>query len=168
MTKKSTTTHLLVPLPSTTPESSNICSSKTANSIPASYSHLATLSSANGLAAAYATAHDNLLFNIVQVAQAWYTGQVVTTAGWSYHLNGRIFTDGVGIAGKLVLHERQGLNLNPSVIQFRLGGAKGVLANWPQLVGDEEIRLRPSLIKITADLDDLNVIRIAKNTKSPS
>ncbi|ODN90833.1 RNA-dependent RNA polymerase 1 [Cryptococcus wingfieldii CBS 7118] len=83
--------------------------------------------------------------------------------------NGRIFTDGVGIAGKLVLHqaalalgERQGLNSNPSTIQFRLGGAKGVLANWPQLVGDEEIRLRPSLIKFTSDLDDLNVIRIAK------
>ncbi|ODN78777.1 hypothetical protein L202_04335 [Cryptococcus amylolentus CBS 6039] len=35
----------------------------------------------NGPAAAYATAHDNLLSNIVQVAQAWYTGQVVTTDG---------------------------------------------------------------------------------------
>ncbi|TYJ51346.1 hypothetical protein B9479_008082 [Cryptococcus floricola] len=73
MTKKSTR-HLLVALPSTIPESSNIFSSKTANSTPASYSHLATLSSTNGLAAAYATAHDNLLSNIVQVAQAWYTG----------------------------------------------------------------------------------------------
>ncbi|ODN89141.1 hypothetical protein L198_06460 [Cryptococcus wingfieldii CBS 7118] len=72
--------HQLVALPSTIPESPNIPSSKTTNSTPTSYSHLATLPSMNGPAAAYATAHDNLLFNIVQVAQ-WYTGQVVTTDG---------------------------------------------------------------------------------------
>ncbi|WVQ72940.1 hypothetical protein IAR50_002502 [Cryptococcus sp. DSM 104548] len=79
--------------------------------------------------------------------------------------NGSIFTDGVGIAGRQVLHkavltlgEKQEINSHPSVIH----GAKGVLADWPHLIGNEEIRPRPSLIKFTSDLADLNVIRIAK------
>ncbi|TYJ52353.1 hypothetical protein B9479_007047 [Cryptococcus floricola] len=82
--------------------------------------------------------------------------------------NGRIFTDGVGLAGSNVLHESalalgaKGIDSYPSVIQFRLGGAKGVLADWPKLVGKDDILLRPSLIKFTSDLADLNVIRVAK------
>ncbi|ODO01343.1 hypothetical protein I350_06162 [Cryptococcus amylolentus CBS 6273] len=83
--------------------------------------------------------------------------------------NGRIFTDGVGLAGRNVLHEaalalgeKKGIDSYPSVIQFRLGGAKGVLADWPELVRKDDIRLRPSLIKFTSDLADLNVIRVAK------
>ncbi|AFR96691.2 RNA-dependent RNA polymerase 1 [Cryptococcus neoformans C23] len=83
--------------------------------------------------------------------------------------NGRCFTDGCGIAGRevlnqaaLALNEKVGINAQPSAIQFRLGGAKGVLSDWSQLVSEYEIRLRPSMIKFRSDLADLNVIRIAK------
>ncbi|WVR09517.1 hypothetical protein IAU60_006585 [Kwoniella sp. DSM 27419] len=83
--------------------------------------------------------------------------------------NGRIFTDGVAMAGgdvlkqaALALGEKQGLNATPSAIQFRLGGAKGVLADWPQFCQPHEVRLRPSLIKFESELCDLNVVRIAK------
>ncbi|WWD19157.1 hypothetical protein CI109_103615 [Kwoniella shandongensis] len=83
--------------------------------------------------------------------------------------NGFTFTDGVAVAGKevlrqaaLALGEKRGINLTPSAIQFRLGGAKGVLADWPHLAKPYEVRLRPSLIKFDSKLSDLNVIRIAK------
>ncbi|OCF75911.1 RNA-dependent RNA polymerase 1 [Kwoniella mangroviensis CBS 8886] len=83
--------------------------------------------------------------------------------------NGRTFTDGVAVAGQdvliqaaLALGEHKGLNAKPSAIQFRLGGAKGVLAYWPGLVEPQEVRLRKSLIKFDSDLADLNVVRIAK------
>ncbi|WVQ80183.1 hypothetical protein IAT38_002288 [Cryptococcus sp. DSM 104549] len=83
--------------------------------------------------------------------------------------NGRTFTDGVAVAGKevlkqaaLALGEKKGLNLTPSAIQFRLGGAKGVLGDWPHLAKPYEIRLRPSLIKFDSTLADLNVVRLAK------
>ncbi|WVN86300.1 uncharacterized protein L203_101463 [Cryptococcus depauperatus CBS 7841] len=83
--------------------------------------------------------------------------------------NERCFTDGCGVAGRqvlnqaaLALNENMGINTKPSAIQFRLGGAKGVLVDWPHLVENLEIRLRPSLIKFKSDLADLNVIRIAK------
>ncbi|WVQ95053.1 hypothetical protein IAU59_002145 [Kwoniella sp. CBS 9459] len=83
--------------------------------------------------------------------------------------NGRTFTDGVAMAGADVLRqaafalgEKRGLNATPSAIQFRLGGAKGVLADWPKLCKTHEVRLRPSLIKFESNLSDLNVVRIAK------
>ncbi|KAK8854698.1 hypothetical protein IAR55_003437 [Kwoniella newhampshirensis] len=83
--------------------------------------------------------------------------------------NGYTFTDGVAVAGKevlkqaaLALGEKKGLNSTPSAIQFRLGGAKGVLADWPHLAKPFEVRLRPSLIKFESNLSDLNVVRIAK------
>ncbi|WWC93489.1 hypothetical protein V866_000324 [Kwoniella sp. B9012] len=83
--------------------------------------------------------------------------------------NGRTFTDGVAVAGQdvliqaaLALGEQKGLNAKPSAIQFRLGGAKGVLAYWPDLVEPHKVRLRKSLIKFDSDLADLNVVRIAK------
>ncbi|WWC63397.1 uncharacterized protein I303_105997 [Kwoniella dejecticola CBS 10117] len=83
--------------------------------------------------------------------------------------NGRTFTDGVAVAGQDVLRkaafalgEKKGLNASPSAIQFRLGGAKGVLAHWPKLCEANEVRLRKSLVKFESDLSDLNVVRIAK------
>ncbi|OCF31540.1 RNA-dependent RNA polymerase 1 [Kwoniella heveanensis BCC8398] len=83
--------------------------------------------------------------------------------------NGRTFTDGVAMAGSDVLRqaafalgEKRGLNATPSAIQFRLGGAKGVLADWPTMCKTHEVRLRPSLIKFESKLSDLNVVRIAK------
>ena len=39
-------------------------------------------------------------------------------------------------------------------------GAKGVLAHWPDRVGQNEVRLRPSLIKFESSLTDLNVVRV--------
>ncbi|WRT68501.1 uncharacterized protein IL334_005477 [Kwoniella shivajii] len=84
--------------------------------------------------------------------------------------NGRTFTDGVAVAGIDVLRqaayalgEKKGLNASPSAIQFRLGGAKGVLGHWPQLCQPQEVRLRKSLIKFDSTLSDLNVVRIAKH-----
>ncbi|WWC90607.1 uncharacterized protein L201_005543 [Kwoniella dendrophila CBS 6074] len=83
--------------------------------------------------------------------------------------NGRTFTDGVAVAGQEVLRqaafalgERKGINATPSAIQFRLGGAKGVLAHWPHLCQPDEVRLRDSLVKFQSSLSDLNVVRIAK------
>ncbi|GFZ50894.1 hypothetical protein JCM24511_08652 [Saitozyma sp. JCM 24511] len=84
--------------------------------------------------------------------------------------NGFTFTDGVGIAGSAVMTEAAralgatyGINSTPSAIQFRLGGAKGVLACWPNMVGEHEIRLRKSNIKFESNLTDLNVVRLAKH-----
>ncbi|WVW85521.1 hypothetical protein I302_107559 [Kwoniella bestiolae CBS 10118] len=83
--------------------------------------------------------------------------------------NGRTFTDGVAVAGLEVLRQaaaalgqQKGLNASPSAIQFRLGGAKGVLAYWPHLAQPHEVRLRKSLIKFESRLTRLNVVRIAK------
>ncbi|ORY35716.1 RNA dependent RNA polymerase-domain-containing protein [Naematelia encephala] len=83
--------------------------------------------------------------------------------------NEHCFTDGVAVAGIEIMKEAartlgatKGLNSTPSAIQFRLGGAKGVLTCWPQLADKLEVRLRPSLIKFRSTLQDLNVVRIAK------
>lgn len=98
--------------------------------------------------------------------------------------NGYTFTDGVGFAGRAVLAEaaralshHRGINSQPSAIQFRLGyaagdselytandgsGAKGVLTCWPKIVGDHEIRLRPSMVKFESQLKDLNVVRVGQ------
>ncbi|ORX38450.1 RNA dependent RNA polymerase-domain-containing protein [Kockovaella imperatae] len=79
------------------------------------------------------------------------------------------FTDGVGVAGRALMKEaakalgtKTGINAQPSAIQVRLGGAKGVLGCWPNLAGDHEVRLRPSMIKFQSILKDLNVVRLAK------
>lgn len=102
--------------------------------------------------------------------------------------NGYCFTDGVGFAGRAVLAEAAkalgytwGINSRPSAIQFRLGyvcvikltfgllaevssGAKGVLTDWPRLVGEHEIKLRPSLVKFASNLKDLNVVRVSSRS----
>lgn len=41
-------------------------------------------------------------------------------------------------------------------------GAKGVLAWWPNLAEANEIRMRPSQVKFTSNLKELNVVRVAK------
>ncbi|RXK35060.1 hypothetical protein M231_07680 [Tremella mesenterica] len=83
--------------------------------------------------------------------------------------NGHCFTDGVGLAGFEVMREaaralgfREGINSTPSAIQFRLGGAKGMLAFWPGRVKDHEVKMRKSMVKFKSGLKDLNVVRIAK------
>ncbi|EIW68226.1 hypothetical protein TREMEDRAFT_74213 [Tremella mesenterica DSM 1558] len=80
--------------------------------------------------------------------------------------NGHCFTDGVGLAGFEVMREaaralgfREGINSTPSAIQFRLGGAKGMLAFWPGRVKDHEVKMRKSMVKFKSGLKDLNVVR---------
>jgi hypothetical protein len=41
-------------------------------------------------------------------------------------------------------------------------GAKGVLTCWPKIVGDHEIRLRPSMVKFESKLQDINVVRVSQ------
>ncbi len=71
------------------------------------------------------------------------------------------FTDGVGKISealvKLVAAELRLLHV-PSVLQFRLGGCKGVLAIWPE-AQRWEIHIRPSQYKFPAVHNGLEVIR---------
>ena len=77
------------------------------------------------------------------------------------------FTDGVGLISQLVAQIActeigilsGGDNELPSVLQFRLGGSKGVLAVWPGIAKKKEIRIRPSQYKFHADYEGLEVIR---------
>lgn len=75
--------------------------------------------------------------------------------------NGYTFSDGVGkISPSLAREVAQLLNLEqtPSCIQFRLGGAKGVLSISNYLKG-RKIQLRPSQIKFESPHTVLEVIR---------
>lgn len=83
--------------------------------------------------------------------------------------NGRwCFTDGVGkIAPSRARFLMQNLNMNknlkhvPSVFQFRLGGSKGVLVEWPD-VPFNEVHLRPSQNKFIAATKNLEVIKTSR------
>ncbi|KFY36742.1 hypothetical protein V495_07655 [Pseudogymnoascus sp. VKM F-4514 (FW-929)] len=80
--------------------------------------------------------------------------------------NGYTFTDGVGkispflmkmIATELhLLHE-------PSVVQFRMGGCKGILAISPDAKG-QEIHIRKSQTKFTAEYMGLEIIRTSNHS----
>jgi RNA-dependent RNA polymerase len=78
--------------------------------------------------------------------------------------NGYCFSDGVGkiSAFSLQMSTRE-MNLPncPSVIQFRLGGSKGVLACDPNLKG-QVIQIRPSQEKFLAPYKGLEICRISK------
>jgi RNA-dependent RNA polymerase len=78
--------------------------------------------------------------------------------------NGHCFSDGVGkiSAFSLQMSTRE-MNLPncPSVIQFRLGGSKGVLACEPNLKG-QVIQIRPSQEKFPAPYKGLEICRISK------
>ena len=76
-----------------------------------------------------------------------------------------MFTDGVGMISPtlavMAANETGSLLPNgeaPSVMQFRLGGAKGVLARWPQ-AKMWEIHIRKSQSKFAAKYEGLEVIR---------
>jgi RNA-dependent RNA polymerase len=81
--------------------------------------------------------------------------------------NGHCFTDGVGkISDSLSVMVANELSLPPSnpvpsAFQFRLGGAKGMLVNWPGMNG-EEVRIRKSQWKFKARYNGLEVIRCSR------
>jgi RNA-dependent RNA polymerase len=74
-----------------------------------------------------------------------------------------IFTDGVGKMSDMVARlagDRMGIkNDVPSVIQFRLGGCKGVLTIDPNMRGAIDIRVRESQFKFASPSNDLEIIR---------
>jgi RNA-dependent RNA polymerase len=78
--------------------------------------------------------------------------------------NGYCFSDGVGRISPFVLQILTGqmqLPTIPSVIQFRLGGCKGVLVCDPDLKG-QVVQIRPSQEKFLAGTKGLEVCRVAK------
>lgn len=78
--------------------------------------------------------------------------------------NGYCFTDGVGKISMFSLQmATQEMNLanSPSVIQFRLGGSKGVLAGDPSLRG-QVIQIRPSQEKFPAPYKGLEICRTSQ------
>lgn len=84
--------------------------------------------------------------------------------------NGECFSDGVGIISellaKLVVDEMK-LDVagDPSAFQFRMGGAKGVLAVWPiEYARRMEVCLRKSQIKFSTEANNLEIIKCARAT----
>jgi RNA-dependent RNA polymerase len=83
------------------------------------------------------------------------------------------FTDGVGRCAQNVADQAakdlgfddHDVNRHPSAIQFRLGGAKGVLCAWPTVKPRENF-LRKSQIKFESDSKALHVVRIAQYRKA--
>jgi RNA-dependent RNA polymerase len=80
--------------------------------------------------------------------------------------NGYCFTDGVGKISQFSLWmstRKMNLRNCPSVIQFRLGGAKGVLACDPNLKG-QVVQIRPSQEKFPARYKGLEICRVSQFT----
>lgn len=78
--------------------------------------------------------------------------------------NGYCFTDGVGKISEFSLQmsaKDMKLPNCPSVIQFRLGGSKGVLACDPNLKG-QVIQIRPSQEKFPAPYNGLEICRVSQ------
>lgn len=81
----------------------------------------------------------------------------VTDAGKKY-----LFSDGIGKIGHdllLVCHQQiDDDNEQPIAFQFRMGGAKGMLAYWPDISPDE-VHVRPSQVKFKSEHTTLEVCR---------
>lgn len=77
-----------------------------------------------------------------------------------------IFTDGVGMMSDLVASmagAQMGITgKSPSVIQFRLGGCKGVLAHDPSMNGCIGLKVRESQFKFASASNDLELIRCSR------
>lgn len=89
------------------------------------------------------------------------------------------FTDGVGVCGARVARQaaksfeaEEGVDANPSAIQIRCGGIKGVLGVWPMLCLDDDVRFRLSQIKFKTDPKTmafgLNVLRVSVSSEVPA
>lgn len=82
--------------------------------------------------------------------------------------NGYIFSDGVGkmsLALAKKTRHQMNLNVDPSALQVRLGGSKGVLAVDPNLPKGVHVQLRPSQIKFDSDHLELEVVKVATYRK---
>ncbi|OTA56830.1 RdRP-domain-containing protein, partial [Hypoxylon sp. EC38] len=106
-------------------------------------------------------------FSTTQIPKASPIGQTIRHIEDIEH-NGWCFTDGVGkIAPSRARFLVQNLNMNksdtavPSVFQFRLGGSKGILVQWPE-VPFNEVHLRPSQNKFTAISQGLEIIKTSR------
>lgn len=107
-------------------------------------------------------------FSTTKAPKASPIGQTIVHIKDIEH-NGWCFTDGVGkIAPNRAVFLVQTLsNMHkvhtsvPSVFQFRLGGSKGILVQWPD-VPFNEVHLRPSQNKFTAPSRGLEVIKASR------
>ncbi|KAJ6784271.1 hypothetical protein PWT90_03912 [Aphanocladium album] len=83
---------------------------------------------------------------------------------------GECFSDGVGIISELLARlvvDEMRLDVvgNPSAFQFRMGGAKGVLAVWPKEYAKHmEVCLRGSQVKFSTEAKTLEIVKCAKTT----
>ncbi|KAL2198660.1 RNA dependent RNA polymerase-domain-containing protein [Corynascus similis CBS 632.67] len=78
--------------------------------------------------------------------------------------DGVCYTDGVGkisLPLASLVAEHWELNRPPSAIQFRMGGCKGILVNWPDVKGTE-VHIRPSQRKFPAVYNGLEIIRCSQ------
>lgn len=78
--------------------------------------------------------------------------------------NGFCFTDGIGkisLPLACLIAEDWKLDRPPSAVQFRMGGCKGVLVQWPDVKGTE-IHIRPSQEKFCSEYNGLEIIRCSQ------
>ncbi|KAI8959704.1 RdRP-domain-containing protein [Daldinia sp. FL1419] len=106
-------------------------------------------------------------FSTTRIPKASPIGQAIVQIDDIEH-NGWCFTDGVGkIAFSRAKFLMQNLDISrttkslPSAFQFRLGGSKGILVQWPD-VPFNEVHLRPSQNKFTAISKGLEIIKTSK------
>ncbi|KAI2610447.1 RdRP-domain-containing protein [Hypoxylon sp. NC1633] len=106
-------------------------------------------------------------FSTTKVPKSSPIGQAVVQIQDLEH-NGWCFTDGVGkIApsrAKFLIQDgdkSKAVGAIPSVFQFRLGGSKGILVQWPD-VPFNEVHLRPSQNKFNAVSKRLEVIKTSR------
>ncbi|KAI1772740.1 RdRP-domain-containing protein [Hypoxylon cercidicola] len=108
-------------------------------------------------------------FSTTKAPKASPIGQTIVPIKDIEH-NGWCFTDGVGkIAPNRAVFLVQTLSNNmdksrksiPSAFQFRLGGSKGILVQWPDIPFNE-VHLRPSQNKFTAPSKGLEVIKASR------
>ncbi|KAI9207883.1 RNA dependent RNA polymerase-domain-containing protein [Polychytrium aggregatum] len=80
--------------------------------------------------------------------------------------NGYCFSDGVGLISQDKAEEIAHilrLETTPSAFQIRYGGAKGMVTVWPaEVMGEYDIKLRPSMVKFEANYETIEVVNVSK------
>lgn len=90
---------------------------------------------------------------------------IITVSDISRRKDGHVwnFTDGVGkispFIAAMISHEQNLLD-TPSCFQFRMGGCKGVLVVWPNIL-PKEVHIRPSQEKFKAPYNGLETIKVS-------